>query len=176
MSSEINLLPQILQEEQKTARIRLLANTVSVIVLILFSTFLAVCFSYRLRLTKNLTSLNQEIGSLEQDIAKFREEEGLYRFLTLKIDAFAENLKERQIYGSNVKKIREIFTNTANIEKMTIEKDMITIFGEAVSFPEVAVKFAVLQNNKLFENVEITSIGVNQEKGVIEFGIQGKLK
>ena len=173
---DINLLPQTLQEEQKTARIRLLANTVSVIALILFSTFLAVCFSYRLRLTKNLTSLNQEIGSLEQDIAKFREEEGLYRFLTLKIDAFAENLKERQIYGSNVKKIREIFTNTANIEKMTIEKDMITIFGEAVSFPEVAAKFAVLQNSKLFENVEITSIGVNQEKGVIEFGIQGKLK
>lgn len=176
MSSEINLLPQILQEEQKTARARLLVNTVSIIALVLFSTILAICFSYRLRLTKNFTSLNQKIGGLEQDIAGFREEEGLYRFLTLKIDAFAENLKERQVYGSNVKKIREIFTNTANIEKMTIEKDMITIFGEAVSLPEVAAKFAMLQNSRLFEDFEITSIGVNQEKGVIEFGVQGKLK
>ena len=174
---DINLLPEILKEKQKSAKTHFLINGLSIILLIFTSAILAVLFSYRLSVTQNLNTLSQEVRVLENSIEQFREQEGLHKYINLKITAFATNLEERKVYGSQITKIKEVLSNTAIITKINIEKDgKASISGESASFPELSKKFTALEKTEVFEVFEIASLRLNQEKGSVEFGIEGKLE
>lgn len=175
--AEINLLPEILKEKQKSAKTHFLINGLSIILLILTSAILAVLFSYRLSVTQNLNTLSQRTGVLENSIEQFREQEGLHKYINLKLTSFAKNLEERKVYGSQLAKIREVLSNTAIITKINLQKDgKASISGEAASFPELAKKFAALEKTDIFEGFEITNLRLDQEKGIVEFSIDGKLE
>lgn len=173
---DINLLPETLQEKQKKTRFRFLANTGSVIFLIFISIVMAVVFFYRSYLTQTLNVPAKNQSEAENEIAQFREEEGLYRFLGLKLTSLNQNLQERKTYGAKIGKIREVFANTANLTKISMEKDKVSLAGEAVSFPDLAAKLSSLEKIKLFETFEITGLEINKERGRVDFTIQGNLE
>ncbi|MBM4402110.1 MAG: hypothetical protein FJ044_02600 [Candidatus Cloacimonetes bacterium] len=174
---EINLLPETLQERQKSAKLRHWANALSIILLIFASTVLVVVFFYRLRLNQNLQTLTENQNQIEKAISEYREEEGLFRFAKLKLSAFSQDLTKQKTYGAKIAKIREIFVNSATLTQISLdEKGEAYIAGEVVSFPELAAKLSLLNKALIFENIEISSLGFNQEKGVVEFAIQAKFE
>lgn len=174
---DINLLPETLQKGQKESKRRLLVNSLSVILLVFASTILVILFSYRSHLSQNLQTFSKNQKQIENEIAEFRETEGLFRFVGLKVAAFSEELTKRKSYGIRIAKIREIFANSATLTKVSLsDKGEAHISGEVVSFPELAIKLVSLNKSLIFENFEIVSLGLSQEKGVVEFGIQAKFE
>lgn len=172
----INLLPETLQEKQKKAKVHTLVNAASIILLIFASTILAALFFYRVHLTNQGNMLHEEESQLELSLTNLREEEGLYRYIGLKLSGLSGNLKKRQVYGGEIAKLKEVFSNTVVVTKMSIDQNgKILVSGEAASYPDLAIKLADLAKEKILQEFEIAGLSVDQKKGVVNFDLQGKL-
>lgn len=178
MVRTINLLPEQLRKKQKIKRIYFFVNLFSIALLFILSSILLALFSYRHQVTSSLNSLTIEADHVRSQLERLRNNEGLYRYIKIKVTYLGEKLNTRPLYGDKLFRIQEVAKDSISIVDLEMDhEENIVLSGETESFATLANTLLVLTTEEnLLHDLELTKLGKEKETGKISFTINGSLR
>lgn len=177
MPQDINLLPEELKRKQKLKKIYFLANLLSITFFLILSAVLLTLFSYRHYVTADLNSSVIEADQLRSQLRTLRSNEGLYRYIQIKVSYIDQNLSARPQYGEKLSRLQEIVQDAITIRNLEMDNEgKVLLSGEAESFVVLAETLkAISVDENLLSDLTLTKLSKEKETGKIGLSFMGSL-
>jgi hypothetical protein len=169
----INLLPHDLQVEHKIKNQQLVANIISVALLILMITGVVVLFSYRVYLSRQMNDVNSQVNDLATQVNKYKSVEGTLKAIQLKLGKVRDSIAKNYPYGTIVDDLQLMAGNDVQITGVTVQKqENFILEGATDSLTNLATYLKNLdEQGEHYTGTKINKINFNNKSFQYTFAI-----
>ena len=160
----INLLPKNLQSARVQRNYRVIANAVSIALLVLLVTGVMVLFSYRYTVTKEYDTLNQQVQELQDQIGQQKDNEWFLSSIHTKIAGASTILQSQPPQGYILEDIKIRADQLVEILDLAIsEENHLILEGSGETLDSIAEYVDKLVNSEFgYLNIKVTALSFNQ--------------
>lgn len=171
----INLLPQEIQKERRSADRAVMLNAVSVAALVMLGSVVLVLFSYRLYLSRQVQDLDSQIQAASKQVQDQKEVEGRLRAVQQKLARLGQVWARPRAHAQAMADLQEVAGESSRIVSLTYDEET-GGFTARLTVPSVSGAAALLESleEKDYEKVRLTSVQFQPEEGGfrVEIGFQ----
>lgn len=178
MAKDINLLPQLMEEEVRRSTYRRYGSVLSITILGIVGLVVVGLFLWLFIIDNSLNKVNQDISSREQSIRDNAEKELQVRALATKVKLIKPMVSTPYTYSEVLTKIQNLVSVSPSMEttNLELEGDQVTFTGRSPGSQPIQDFFSALldpdNGGKNFKKVVLTSLNRSDNLNEYRFGLQ----
>ncbi|MCA9391842.1 hypothetical protein KC614_01390 [candidate division WWE3 bacterium] len=162
----INLLPRQLQTQQARSGRQVIANAVSIVLLVILTVSVAVLFSYRVAVTKQYSALRDQVRELSDQVSTKTSEdvEWLLKNIHERITTVQGVQAKQYTYGDMLEVLKQYAGDGINFDTVSVTAvDDISISGSTRSLIELAGFVKIMNKEEVpFKDVVLSDLRLDE--------------